>query len=941
MSNKVPELRRFAPVTGDAPRPFWSVMIPTFNRTDLLVRTLRSLMAQNPLPGKADMQIEVVDNASDQVDVRAIVTDVGNGRISYFRQERNIGAFPNFHTCIDRARGRWVHILNDDDLVLPGFYKTLRQGLEKHSEAGMAVTGVAFIDDNDRQIGAMPPACSAPGIIPNWIESVAVMQRQQVVGTVVRRDVYEAVGGFRMELKSAADWEMWARIAAKYPVYGTPEILAKFRLHGGSWSTDAIRRADNTRDTRAVIEVIRGYLPKDRGDSLANTAFAHYALSGIDMARQALHRGDLAAAAAQLRESLLSSSAPQVRNAAAGLAADFDRYGNWLANQVNQLIKDSSDQSARAALHTARQSLANAWLAMPDDQLEWSYTNGLGKIQGLLAFGQPKLEAQEHVIEEPAVVERFADLRSGDSPQDLKNPAVARRFLAAMPYLRADQLLRGFDVPAVPQWLINDYLRFIHESPHLFNQLGEADEYADFMERWVAYLHEQVTANPGNEYWRSIATYFAQAGNFIAFYFNYRNLKDTYRRRAVVVEQVLKALGHQVDFTFPPRDSNRRKIRLGILSAHYNPQTETFATLPFYKHLNREVFESILFTAHGSGHRLERYCAGHADALVVLPQQGGFPAQVQTIRQADLDMILIATNVTAVTNPITILAVHRLARVQVNSVCSCVTSGMSNNDYYISGRATEPADNPQGQYTETLRLIDGPAHCCDFGSEEHSLATEHPTRASLGIPADAIVFISGSNFYKVIPEVQEVWADVLARVPNSRLLLYPFNPNWSNAYPTESFIRRLRASLRQRGLDPQRVMVFPPVAGRGDILERLKVADIYLDSFPFSGITSLIDPLEIGIPPVVMDGNAFRSLMAPALMRELGLPQLIAADKQSYIDTAVRLAEDANLRREMTEKIRSGMAGQPKFRNSRWYSAQVEGLLKEMLREKQVPIVVM
>ena len=84
---------------------------------------------------------------------------------------------------------------------------------------------------------------------------------------------------------------------------------------------------------------------------------------------------------------------------------------------------------------------------------------------------------------------------------------------------------------------------------------------------------------------------------------------------------------------------------------------------------------------------------------------------------------------------------------------------MSNNDYYVSGRATEPADDPQAQYSETLRLIDGPAHCCDFGSEQNSLPTEHPTRASLGIPDDAIVFISGSNFYKVIPEVQEVWAD--------------------------------------------------------------------------------------------------------------------------------------------------------------------------------------
>lgn len=927
------ELHRFAP-PAPGPRPFWSVMVPTFNRSDLLEKTLRSLLAQNI--GPDDMQIEVVDNASDKVDVGAIVKAVGDGRIGYFRQERNIGAFPNFHTCIERSRGFWVHILSDDDLLLPGFHSTLREALEKAPDAGMAVTGVTFIDEHDRQIGQMPPACTTPGIIDHWLDSLAVMQRQQVVGTVVKRSVYEAVGGFRLDIDSAADWEMWIRIAAKYPVWGTPQNLASFRLHQGSWSSAATRQAHNTRDTRRVIEAVRSYLPPERAEQLTAAGLAHYAISGITMAQQFLQSADLAGACAQLREALLTSTSDQVLQATTALAQTLDQYAAWLAGRIEQLAKNPDGDAA--AVRGARRELANALLALPDDQVERTLSLGIGKIHAMLATGHAKLDAAHDL--DPAILREFDNLRDAKIAASLRGTGNLQRLMVAMLYVRPDELSHAFDLPAIPQPLIDAYLRFVHEPPSILMKIGEADAYAAFVDRWVAYLHENALGHPDEALWRNVAVYFAQAGHFIAYYFNYRNLRDTYRRRAEIIETVLRSLGHAVDYSFPARDTRRTKIRLGILSAHYNPQTETFATLPFYKNLNRELFEIVLITAHQSNSRLERYCTGHADALIAIPQ-GQLPQQVQAIRQLDLDLVLIATNVTAVTNPITLLAVHRLARVQVNSVCSCVTSGMSNNDYYISGKSTEPADDPQAQYHEKLRLIDGPAHCCDFGSEEHSLPTQRPTRESLGISADAIVFASGSNFYKVIPEVEDVWVRVLERVANSRLILYPFNPNWSNAYPSQMFVQRLHASMAKRGIDAGRLTVFPPVAGRGDILERLKLADVYLDSFPFSGITSLIDPLEIGLPPVVMEGNSFRSLMAPALMRELQIPELIARDADGYVDLAVRLAGDADLRRDYSRRVREGMVRNPKFQNSRWYSGQVEKLLTAMLREKGVEIPVL
>src|SRR5262249_57105976 len=141
--------------------------------------------------------------------------------------------------------------------------------------------------------------------------------------------------------------------------------------------------------------------------------------------------------------------------------------------------------------------------------------------------------------------------------------------------------------------------------------------------------------------------------------------------------------------------------------------------------------------------------------------------------------IFLGTNTTAVTNDITLLALHRLARIQVAGVCSCTATGMRNVDYYLSGRLSEPSD-AQAHYTERLLMVDGPAHCYDFAGEAASAPTQPLSRQDLGIPDDAVVFVSGANFYKILPELDEIWMRILAAVPASRLLLYPFNPNWSD-----------------------------------------------------------------------------------------------------------------------------------------------------------------
>src|SRR5579872_4175700 len=94
-----------APLGSTEPRPFWTVMIPTYNRSTYLERTLRSVLAGDP--GPEVMQIEVVDDASTVDDPEPVVRRVGGDRVSFFRQPRNLGLVGSWNSCIERAVGEW------------------------------------------------------------------------------------------------------------------------------------------------------------------------------------------------------------------------------------------------------------------------------------------------------------------------------------------------------------------------------------------------------------------------------------------------------------------------------------------------------------------------------------------------------------------------------------------------------------------------------------------------------------------------------------------------------------------------------------------------------------------------------------------------------------------------------------------------------------------
>ena len=319
------------PVPEGVSRPLWSVMIPTYNCAKYLRETLASVLAQ--APGPEVMQIEVVDDRSTQDDPATVVEELGRGRVEFY-QPQNVGYIRNFETCLQRSRGQLIHLLHGDDCVLDGFYHKIQGLFDQHPEIGAAFCRQIIVDDQGHWQRFIPLEQTESGVLSNWLERIATELTLQTPAMVVRREVYERLGGFDRRMSSCGeDWEMWVRIATQYLIRYEVEPLVLYRDRSDSLSKRFIQTGQNIRDVRKATEIIRAYLPSAVASELSHKAGESWASWAFYIAQQMIAKGDSVAAMAQIREGLKCSHS--LRAIAFAVLLTLQTGQQWLRQTVS------------------------------------------------------------------------------------------------------------------------------------------------------------------------------------------------------------------------------------------------------------------------------------------------------------------------------------------------------------------------------------------------------------------------------------------------------------------------------------------------------------------------------------------------------------------------------------------------------------------------------
>jgi glycosyltransferase involved in cell wall biosynthesis len=242
--------------------PFWSVIVPLYERRQYLQQCLDSVLDQDP--GPDEMEICVVDDASPS-DLQGFVEGLGRGRAQYWRNATNLGERANTNLAIGRARGRWIHILHDDDWVLPGFYATMRQGIETAPDSvGVAFCMYATWDERRKAWWSPQPFRAGAGLLDrSFVVRLAQACPLNLCAVIYSRTAFEKVGLFREDLPQTSEWEWYVRSALQLAWHHQPETLACYRIHNDNLTHNQDRIRQNARDFRRALEAIAQLLPAD------------------------------------------------------------------------------------------------------------------------------------------------------------------------------------------------------------------------------------------------------------------------------------------------------------------------------------------------------------------------------------------------------------------------------------------------------------------------------------------------------------------------------------------------------------------------------------------------------------------------------------------------------------------------------------------------------
>lgn len=324
-----------------------------------------------------------------------------------------------------------------------------------------------------------------------------------------------------------------------------------------------------------------------------------------------------------------------------------------------------------------------------------------------------------------------------------------------------------------------------------------------------------------------------------------------------------------------PGPYEHRRIRIGYCSSDFCLHPVAMLMVELFELHDRDQFEVYGYCwSPEDGSEIRRRVIAAMDHFRRIQPLADEEA-ARLIRQDEIDILFDLQGQTSGAR-MNMLA-FRPAPIQITYLGLPATTGLPCIDFVIADRFLIPEEE-RPYYSEK------PLYMPDVYqvSDRRRAPGPTPTRESCGLPQDAFVFCSFNNNYKYTPEMFTTWMNILRRVAGSVLWLLADNA-WAEA--------NLRQEAITRGIDPARLIFASRVAPE-NYLARYRVADLFLDSFPFNAGTTANDALWMGLPVLTRSGRTFASRMAGSLLTACRLSELVTYTLQDYEEKAVSLGSD-------------------------------------------------
>lgn len=265
----------------------------------------------------------------------------------------------------------------------------------------------------------------------------------------------------------------------------------------------------------------------------------------------------------------------------------------------------------------------------------------------------------------------------------------------------------------------------------------------------------------------------------------------------------------------------------------------------------------------------------------------------------------------------------RCAPVQISYLNHFATSRVPNVDYVLSDEVCTPASSPaQRTFSETIHLLPDCLLCYDYTDGDCP-----PVSAPPCLTNKIVTFGSLSSAGKINSQLIHLWAEVMQRVPGSRIFLQ------NSHLETPDNHRYMLERFRRFGISPDRV-VLRSGTDRAGALSAYDQIDVTLDTWPYCGGNTTAESLWQGVPVVSLKGERFSSRYGASLLKAAGCSDLIANSQEEFVDIAAKLALDpdrlASLRQNLRQIYTAGG-----LNDSARFARNLENAYFQMLETRQ------
>ena len=350
-----------------------------------------------------------------------------------------------------------------------------------------------------------------------------------------------------------------------------------------------------------------------------------------------------------------------------------------------------------------------------------------------------------------------------------------------------------------------------------------------------------------------------------------------------------------------------KRIKIGYFSSYFRQHPVSILSAQMLELHNKEQFETFAF--HYGPDNNDKYN---------LRIQESFCNFINVSNLSDKDIaelacekgidIAIELNGYMHDGRMGILA-HRPAPIQINYLAYPGTMGADFYDYIVGDHVVIPKVQ-RNNYSEKIIYL---PNCYMPQDNTRQSSEKLLNRTDYGLPVTGFVFCCFNNSFKISSNEFDIWIRLLKSVEGSVIWLMKTN-KWAE--------ENLRSEAEKRGITSSR-LVFADELPLNEHLQRIKHADLFLDTFNFNAHTTASDALWVGLPVVTKIGQGFAARVAGSLLTSIELPELITTSEEEYEALALSLATNPEKLAEIKGKLEHNRNTAPLF-DTKTYTKNLE-----------------